>query len=424
MAMKKLSFALLLCLYVLHTHAQPDSIYQALIAKAGLLHLQKNYRAAITEYDKAFKIQKPDALTAYKAAGVYALDSNAPKAFYYLKIALQKGWTEADWLSADPYFNYLRKTAPADWEKIVRESVSKEQQYARTLQLSSLRKEINQMMLADQQLRYKKVQAKNDSLLKSINRQIMQADANNQQRAKEIIRQYGWPTMLQIGKDGQNNLWLVVQHADNDVLFQQATLYEMEKWKGTTQLNHENYAFLYDRVKCNLNYKQLYGTQVIWAQNGQASGFRPVTEEANVNERRKAMGLQPLQIYALTYGMEYHTITAAQQQQRDVAEQAYVHSLIDSARYFYQQKDFQKTYDYYNTASTFLGGMSNEDNFKAAVIFSNIAAVNQDEQYKSIALDFLELLFMRKYLTRALLEQSAFTILHNEKRWISINKLL
>ena len=38
----------------------------------------------------------------------------------------------------------------------------------------------------------------------------------------------------------------------------------------------------------------------------------------------------------------------------------------------YKAKDFQKTYDSYNTASTFLGGMSNNDNFEASILFSKI----------------------------------------------------
>lgn len=54
--------------------------YQELIAKAGLFHLQKDYKNAINFYELAFQIQQPDALSTYKAASVYALDSNIDKA--------------------------------------------------------------------------------------------------------------------------------------------------------------------------------------------------------------------------------------------------------------------------------------------------------------------------------------------------------
>jgi hypothetical protein len=405
--------------------AQSDSVYQILIAKAGLFHLQKNFKSAISLYEEAFQLQQPDALNAYKAAGMYSLDSNSDKAFQYLQFALSSGWTEADWLSFDPYFDYLRKAEPEKWKAIEEQAFAKEQQYIQTLQLPSLRKEINLMTLNDQKLRHQRVQSNNDSLLEIINWQINQSDLNNLNRAKEIIKQYGWLKISEIGKDGQNNLWLIVQHADQDVLFQQTALLAMAKLKGTQEMSMENYAFLYDRVQCNLNYKQLYGTQVVWTSNGEASAFRPLKKEHLADERRVKIGLKPLRIYALTYGFTYYEITAKQSEQKDSSYQDQVRLLMDSAKYFYIKNEFQKTYDYYNTASTFLGGMSNADNFEAAIIFSRIAVINNEEQYKSIALDFLDLLYSRGNLTKAqLVKQPAFRILYKEQRWIDLNKQL
>jgi hypothetical protein len=423
--MKKLSIFVCSFLILFFAHAQSDSTYQALIAKASLLHLQENYRSAIEYYEQAFKMQNPDALNAYKSAGMYSLDSNANNAFHYLQMALDSGWTESDWLAFDPYFDYLRKTEPDKWKVIEQEAHTKEQQYAKTLQLPFLRKEINSMTLRDQQLRYKRVQTNNDSLLAMIDKQIDQSDLDNLKRAKKFIQQYGWLKISQIGKDGQNNLWLIVQHADNDVMFQQETLLAMEKLKGTKDLNMENYAFLFDRVHCNLNYKQLYGTQVVWTNHGEASAFRAIEEEDKIDERRKEIGLQPSQIYAITYGFNYKKPTTRQARQNDSAENVNVHLLMDSAKYFYSIKEFQKTYDYYNTASAFLSGMSSADNFEAAIVFSKICAVDKDEKYKSIALDFLDLLNVRRKLTKTqLLAQPAFKELYKEKRWIDLIKQL
>lgn len=187
----------------------------------------------------------------------------------------------------------------------------------------------------------------------------------------------------------------------------------------------ENYAFLYDRIQCNLNYKQLYGTQVLWASNGEASGFRPMISEHSVDERRRKLGLQPLKIYALTYGFTYRKVTGSVSKYNDLKYSARVRSLVDSAKYFYAMKKFSNTYNYYNTASTFIGGMNDVDNFEAAVIFSTIAALDSDDKYKSIALDFLDLLSLRGALTKSkLLSQPAFEVLYKEQRWIAINKHL
>ncbi len=409
-------FCCLLCFYI--AGAQQDNLYQTLIARASLMHLQENYKNAIEFYEQAFKIQKPDALTSYKAAAVYSLDKNANKAFHYLQTALDSGWTEADWLSFDPYFDFLRHTHPDEWKATERNAKIKEQQYGKTLVLPGLRKEINLMTLKDQQLRYRRVQSSNDSVLALIGQQISQSDLNNLNRAKEIIAQYGWLKKSQIGKDGQNNLWLIVQHADHDVKFQQTVLHAMEKLKGTVELTIENYAFLYDRVKCNLNYKQLYGTQVVWTGNGKASGFRPIAEENMVDSRRKVIGMQPMSTYALTYGFKYRKPTTGQSRKNEAAEHENVHQLIDSAKYFYSTRQFQKTYDYYNAASTFSGGMDKADNLEAAILFSKIGVLNKDEKYKSIALDFLYLLYLRGDVSKLELHgQPAFKILHQEQRW-------
>ena len=227
--------------------------------------------------------------------------------------------------------------------------------------------------------------------------------------------------MSEIGKDGQNNLWLIVQHADQDVLFQQTALAAMKKLLETKELNPENYAFLYDRVQCNLNYKQWYGTQVNWTHNGEASGFRPIAREDLVDDRRKKMGLLPLKIYSLMYGFTYNNITALQANQNDSSDLAYTSTLIDSANYFYRENKFQKVYDFYNAASMVLGGMTSTENYEAAMLFAKIAEQNNEQQYKDIALDFLNLLFARKELSKSKLKKQAeFKVLYKEKRWVDM----
>lgn len=413
-----LSFCLL---FMLPVKAQSEHDYEILLALAGLFHLQKNPKNAIRLYEEALKIKQPDALTAYKIAGVYSLDGNAERAFHYLNLALSAGWTEADWLSFDPYFDYLRENYSERWNVIKQQSYVVEQQLEKRIALPSLRREINFMTLNDQKLRYEKIQNKEDNRTEILDKAIQESDIKNLARAKEIIKQYGWLKKSQIGKDGQNNLWLIVQHADNDVLFQQEVLSEMKKLKASTEIDMENYAFLYDRVQCNLNFKQLFGTQVVWTNNGEASAFRPISEEYLADVRRKELGLKPLAVYALNYGFSYDNLDAKESKIKDSLYQDHVRILIDSAKYFYTKKQFQKTYDYYNTASTYLGGMTNENHFEAAIIFSKIAAENKEPQYKSIALDFLELNDLRKSLTKAqLAKQNAFKTLYKEPRWVSL----
>lgn len=405
--------------------AQPEHTYEGLVAKAALAHLQKNHQKAITYYEIAFGIQQPDALAAYKAAGVYALSGNRDKAFMYLQQALSVGWYDAEWLSIDPYFDFLKKQFPSQWANLEQQAIAKEQLYMGTLKMPALRKEINSMTLNDQKLRFQQAQAQSDSLAQAISRQIAISDSNNTNHAKSILKQYGWPTISQIGEDGQNNLWLIVQHSDQDIQFQRAALLAMEKLKGTKELNLDNFAFLYDRIRCNLNNKQVYGTQVVWSSNGEASAFRPIENESNADELRGQLGLVSLEIYALNYGFVYHKLSSEQYKRRDSIYNAHVRSLIDSAKFFYIEKQFQKTYDYYNTASTFLSGMSDEDSFDAAVIFSKIASETSEAKYASIALDFLDLMLLRGSLRKKQLSETpVLQVLRNNPRWSNINSQL
>lgn len=416
-----LSLIYLLCFRTV-LYGQSDTSREALLARAGFCHLREEYKTAILLYEQAFSIKTPDALNAYKAAGAYALDNNTEKAFYYLDMAVEKGWTEADWLLCDPYFSYLRQAYPMRWKEISIKAIKREKQLEKTLRLPSVRKEINHMVLNDQFLRRKRVQEKQPQQIALISRQIQTSDSTNLLKTQQIIHQYGWPLIRDIGKDGQNNLWLLVQHADEHIPFQARALSLMEKFRGTDQINNENLAFLYDRVQCNLNHRQYYGTQVVWGENGTASGFRKIREEDKVDERRKQMGMQPLSIYSLTYGFTYTNIDRAQALEQEKAADIRCRKWIDSALLYYKMKTYTKTYDYYNLASTIPDGMSNAAMFYAAVLFAKIFNETHEDKYAGISTDFLYLLFCRKYLTAGMLKKEpVFNQLHHQKRWKEIS---
>ena len=419
--MKRCIFITLLVLNCLTSKSQKNYTYEKLIAEASLLHLQRDYKNAIPILENAFLIEKPDALNAYKAAGMYSLDENKSKAFQYLDLSLDKGWTEAEQLLIDPYFDFIRNNYPEEWKVITKKSQWREQEYEKTLLLPELRKQIIAMGIEDQKIRYSKIQTSDPAQLNELQRKINQLDFKNLSTAKEILKSNGWPKISEIGKDGAHNFWLIVQHADQDILFQKAALHEMEKLKGTNELDMENYAFLYDRVQCNLNYKQLYGTQVNWTQNGKASSFRGIVNEVEVDKRRIALKLLPLSIYALNYGFKYTPPTTVEALKKDKNDTESTLNLITDAKNNYRAKEFQKVYDNYNNASMILGGMTSAQNFEAATIFANIYNQTNEEQYRSISLDFLNLNYLRGDLFKnELLSHKEFRSFYSEKRFKEI----
>jgi hypothetical protein len=61
--------------------------------------------------------------------------------------------------------------------------------------------------------------------------------------------------------------------------------------------NASHYGLLTDRIRINTGRKQVYGTQVAYhSKTGQAYP-KPLVDSLMVNERRKAIGLEPLELY-------------------------------------------------------------------------------------------------------------------------------
>jgi hypothetical protein len=122
--------------------------------------------------------------------------------------------------------------------------------------------------------------------------QLSNLDQNHTQQMKQIVRRHGWSGEALVGPMGVNAAWLLVQHADHDLAFQKIclTLLESAVQRGDAQPRY--LACLIDRIRVAEGLPQVYGTQF----HGQAEPL-PIENEAKVDERRAAMGLEPLADY-------------------------------------------------------------------------------------------------------------------------------
>ena len=152
----------------------------------------------------------------------------------------------------------------------------------------------------------------------------MRADANNQQKAKSSGNMAGYYAADR--KEMVRTINDVVPACWRDIaFFSRPRLYEMEKWKAP-QLNHENYAFSIRPGKMlDLNYKQLYGTQVIWTQNGQASVSDLLQKKPMSMNAEKQWDYSRCRSLCAYLWHGYHTLTAAQQQRDVMNRYTYIH---------------------------------------------------------------------------------------------------
>lgn len=123
-----------------------------------------------------------------------------------------------------------------------------------------------------------------------------ETDADRTLRLREIIEEFGWPTISLVGKDGASAAWLIAQHSDFDVGFQEQALELMEEALEAGEVDPTDVAYLEDRVAVNRGRPQTYGTQ-IRCRGGRARPATPIVDPAHVDELRAEVGMEPLDEY-------------------------------------------------------------------------------------------------------------------------------
>lgn len=119
----------------------------------------------------------------------------------------------------------------------------------------------------------------------------------HQKRIEEIFNTYGFAGYDLVGEEGSQDFWLVVQHSDHNPEFQKEILEKMKIEVDNENADAKSYALLVDRVKLNTGQKQVYGTQVDYNFKFAQAYPKKLADSINVNQRRKSVGLEPLEVY-------------------------------------------------------------------------------------------------------------------------------
>lgn len=127
-------------------------------------------------------------------------------------------------------------------------------------------------------------------------------DSCNLVHIESIIEKYGWPGISFVGPSGNQTVFLVIQHANLSI--QEKYLPLLKKSVDENQSRACDLALLQDRILMRKGEKQIYGTQIVFGKSG-GQEFYPIEDEKKVNERRKSVGLEPIEEYAKHFGIEY-----------------------------------------------------------------------------------------------------------------------
>ncbi|MDE1975358.1 MAG: hypothetical protein KGI49_02510 [Patescibacteria group bacterium] len=127
---------------------------------------------------------------------------------------------------------------------------------------------------------------------------VKEADKKHTRLLKSIISKHGWPTIQDFGKEASEGAWLLAQHADHDLKFQERCLGMMnEAFDDKPESVSRKYiAYLTDRVLVNSGKKQRFGTQFKRNTDGSLALY-PVVNRNGVNRLRKQYGLESISEY-------------------------------------------------------------------------------------------------------------------------------
>lgn len=127
-------------------------------------------------------------------------------------------------------------------------------------------------------------------------RRLARTDTVNTRRLLALVDSLGWPGVEDVGTDGLEAAFLLVQHAA-DLELQKRALPSIEADVRAGHLDPQDYALLVDRTRQKEGLLQLYGTQLSIVSGSKQARLDPIQDSARVDARREALGLPSLARY-------------------------------------------------------------------------------------------------------------------------------
>jgi hypothetical protein len=165
---------------------------------------------------------------------------------------------------------------------------------------ADLRHELLAMLREDQSLRMKLISAADSASVEA----VRALDRRNTSRLQEIVLAQGWPDTAHAGRDGVAAAFMLVQHADQDLAFQEQMLPLVEAAHRHGELPGECVAMLTDRILIAKGERQIYGTQSRIVAG--VVKIAAVEDPDNLDRRRAQMGMVPIADYKAMLASMYH----------------------------------------------------------------------------------------------------------------------
>jgi hypothetical protein len=121
-----------------------------------------------------------------------------------------------------------------------------------------------------------------------------QLDESHGRRLEEIVELHGWPTVDMVGPEASSAAQVLLQHGTVDR--KKRLLPALESAVSDGQALASDLAMVQDAILVADGKNQIYGTRIVNGPNGEMMLY-PLEEPDLVDERRKMVGLPPLEEY-------------------------------------------------------------------------------------------------------------------------------
>jgi hypothetical protein len=283
----------------------PD-VYTQHLSRADSLAAAGDFRQSAVFYEKAFASfgGKGGVADKYKAAQVYMLAGNKDACIQMLMNLCRTGyfWDHPK-VAKDPVFQPMAAD-PAFLEAV------------KCIQASQLknapdfnfawRDMLEAVTRADQAIRDELNAAitagADNATLSLIMKRMERIDSANTRTVADFLDEHAWQGPKVIDFSGSRALFLVLVHARLEV---QSKYLAMVKEAGRKQwIPPMDVALFEDKLSVARDGTQIYGSQLGRDENGQMFLY-PIIDEPNVNKRRMALGLEPIEDYLKLFNLSY-----------------------------------------------------------------------------------------------------------------------
>lgn len=271
--------------------------YSKLISEANKLYETKDYKMSADLYDKAFKIESENPSHLYNGACSSSLAGDTKKAFKWLNLSIEKGWTNLKHLNSDTDLENLH--SKKEWGKTIEKLEKKlaliEANYDKPLQAELLAIHEEDQKYRVQMNETQKKFGPNSKEMNDLWRITNQKDSINLLKVKKILDEKGWVGKDKVGAQANSALFLVIQHSDLETQKKYLPMMKEAVTKGNASPG--SLALLIDRIEIREGRKQIYGSQIGIIQSNNTFYVSPLIDPDNVDKRRAEVGLGPISDY-------------------------------------------------------------------------------------------------------------------------------